>query len=113
MSRGLRAHFKDYEGKKTKDKHIRLTKDMLDSKAFRSLKPSTIKVYLYMKLWANGKVEFDYAKSLGSKIVSSTTFLNSVKELIDYGFIERVYFSNGGGHKANRYRFSNKWQKIK
>lgn len=111
MSRGLKAPFKTYEGKKTKDKHIRLTKSMMDSKTFKSLKPNTIKVYMYMKLWANGEREFSYSKSLGSKIVSPMTFSKAVRELIDKGFIERTYFSNGGGHKPNAYRFSDNWIK--
>ncbi len=111
MSRGLKAPFKEYEGKKIKDKHIRITKSMLDNEKFKNLKPSTIKVYMYMKLWANGEIEFDYSKSLGSKVVSQMTFANAIKELIENGFIERVYFSNGGGHKPNRYRFSNNWYK--
>lgn len=111
MSRGTKAPFKKYEGEKTKDKHIRLTKSMMDNKNFRELKPSTIKVYMYMKLWANGEAEFDYSKSLGSKVVSSMTFSKAIKELIEKGFIERVYFSNGGGHKPNRYKFSKNWSK--
>lgn len=111
MSRALKAPFKDYEGTKSKDKHIRLTKSMMNSENFKKLKPCTIIVYMYMKLWANGEKEFDYSKSLGSKVVSQMTFANAIKELIENGFIERVYFSNGGGHKPNRYRFSNNWYK--
>lgn len=111
MSRGLKAPFKNYEGIKSKDKHIRLTKSMMDSEKFKKLKPATVKVYMYMKLWANGEIEFDYSKSLGSNIVSPMTFSNAVKELIEKGFIERIYFSNGGGHKANRYKFSDNWLK--
>lgn len=109
MSRGLKAPFKTYEGIKSKDKHIRITKYMMDNETFKGLKPSTVRVYMYMKLWANGEIEFDYSKSLGSNIVSPMTFSNAVKELIENGFIERIYFSNGGGHKPNRYKFSDKW----
>lgn len=111
MSRGTKAPFKSYEGKKSKDKHIRLTKNMLDNKNFKKLNAKTVLVYIYMKLWANGENEFDYAKSLGSNVVSPATFTKAVKQLIENGFIERVYFSNGGGHKANRYKFSDKWHK--
>lgn len=111
MSRALKAPFKDYEGIKSKDKHIRLTKSMMDNENFKKLKPATVKVYMYMKLWANGEKEFDYSKSLGSKVVSQMTYTNAIKELIEKGFIERVYFSDGGGHKPNRYKFSDKWTK--
>ena len=113
MSRGLKAPFHEYEGIKRKDKHIRITKSMMDSKAFHNLKPSSILIYMYMKLWSNGENEFDYSKSLGSRIVSPMTFSTAIKELIENGFIERVYFSNGGGHKSNRYKFSKKWSEIK
>ena len=111
MSRGLKAPFKDYEGIKSKDKHKKKKKSMMDNENFKKLKPSTIIVYMYMKLWANGEKEFDYSKTLGSKVVSPMTYTNAIKELTEKGFIERVYFSNGGGHKPNRYIFSNKWIK--
>ena len=39
------------------------------------------------------------------------TFSKAIKELIEKGFIERVYFSNGGSHKPNRYKFSKNWSK--
>ena len=109
MSRALKAPFKSYEGAKHKDKHIRLTKSMLDSKVFKSLKPNSKILYMYMKLWACGNDEFDYSISLGNNIVSSSTVISSIRELVEKGFIERVYFSNGGGHKSNRYKFSNNW----
>ena len=109
MSRGLKAPFKSHEGRKRKDKHIRLTKDMLMSKIYISLKESSKTLFNYMKLWANGEDEFDYSVSLGTNVVSPRTVTTAIRELIDKGFIERVYFSNGGGHKPNRYKFSNKW----
>lgn len=109
MSRGTKAPFKRYEGAKEKDRHVRLTKSMLDSKVFKSLKYSSMILYIYMKLWASGEEEFDYAKSLGENILSPATVSSSIKELIKKGFIERVYFSTGGGHKPNRYKMSSNW----
>ena len=109
MSRGLKAPFHPYEGEKIKDRHIRLTKSMLDNKNFKSLKSSSKILYIYMKLWACGNSEFDYSKSLGTNIVSPATVTTAIKELVKKGFIERVYFSTGGGHKPNRYRFSSNW----
>lgn len=113
MSRGTKAPFKSYEGSKQKDKHIRLTKSMLDNENFKSLKPNSKILYIYMKLWACGKEEFDYSISLGSNIVSPATAISSTRELVQKGFIDRVYFSEGGGHKPNRYKLSNKWQYYK
>lgn len=111
MSRGLKAPFKEYEGQKQKDKHIRLTKSMLDSENFKSLQPTSVLVYMYMKLWANGNTEVAYSQSLGSKIVSPVTFRNAIKELNAKGFIQTIYFSNGGGRKPNCYQFSSNWSK--
>lgn len=109
MSRGTKAPFKSYEGAKPKDKHIRLTKSMLDNKNFKSLNSSSIVLYLYMKMWACGNEEFDYALSLGENIMSRKTVINSIKELISKGFIEKCAMYNKS-HKPNRYALSNKWQ---
>ena len=112
MSRkSKKAEFKEYEGKKRIDLHVRLTKDMLMNKNYLDLKSSSKILYMYMKLWAKGEIEFDYAKSLGSKILSPATVVSSIRELVEKGFIERVYFSNGGGRTPNRYKFSDKWNK--
>ena len=113
MSRGTKAPFKSYEGAKAHDKHVRLTKHMLDSPTFKSLKPNTKILYIYMKLWACGNDEFDYSISLGNNILSHATVVNAIKELVHTGFIDRVYFSNGGGHISNRYKFSNRWQDFR
>lgn len=109
MSRGTKAPFRAYEGEKTKDIHVRLTKSMLTNKNFIELSSSAKVIYIYMKLWAMGREEVDYSKSLGSNILSPSTVLKAIRELIERGFIERTYFSNGGGHKSNRYKFSSKW----
>lgn len=113
MSRGIKAPFKRYEGEKTKDVHVRLTKSMLMNKTFMELSSNAKIIYIYMKLWAIGKEEVDYAVSLGCKLVSQATVIKAIRELIEKGFIERVYFSNGGGHKSNRYKFSSKWINYK
>lgn len=109
MSRGTKAPFRVYEGEKTKDIHVRLTKSMLTNKNFIELNSSAKIIYIYMKLWAMGREEVDYSKSLGSNIFSPLTVQKAIRELIEKGFIERTYFSNGGGHKPNRYKFSSKW----
>lgn len=113
MSRGIKAPFKRYEGKKNKDVHVRLTKSMLMSKVFKELSSNAKVIYIYMKLWAMGRDEVDYSISLGCNLVSQSTVIKSIRELIKKGFIERVYFSKGGGHKSNRYRFSSEWINYK
>ena len=51
MSRGVKAPFKSYEGRKYKDKHIRLTNDMMQHDMFKSLQYTSQVLYLYMKLF--------------------------------------------------------------
>lgn len=112
MSRIARkAEFKEYEGRKKRDIHVRLTKDMLMDRKYLSLNNSSKILYMYMKLWAKGENEFDYAKALGSKMMSPSTTIKAIRELVEKGFIERKYFSNGGGHIPNRYKFSDNWTK--
>ena len=115
MSRGLKAPFKSYEGTKQKDKHVRLTQTMLLSDIYISLKPNTKVLYNYIKLWACGNDEVDYANSLGTNIniMCSRTVTTAIQELVKKGFLDRVYYSNGGGHKPNRFKLSNRWRNIK
>ena len=72
--------FNSYEGRKTKDKHIRLTNSMLLDKNYIELSNSAKVLYNYMKLWACGNCEFDYAKSMPKEInlLSETTVLKSI-----------------------------------
>ena len=85
-----KAPFHSYEGRKSKDKHIRLTEDMMLSSNYLKLSSSAKEVYSYMKLWACGEIEFKYAGSLSSKYMSNKTYLKAKDELIENGFIELV-----------------------
>ena len=72
MSR-KKAPFKDYEGSKQNDKHIRKTENMMLSDNYLKLSNSAKVVYDYMKLWACGNLEFQYAKSLAEKYMNGKT----------------------------------------
>lgn len=108
MSR-KKAPFKSYEGKKSNDKHIRLTADMMTNKKFLNLPSSSKVLYMYMKLWALGKEEFEYAESLSSKYMSKMTFYSARDKLIENGFIDVVQ-TNKFAHIPNKYKFSSKWR---
>jgi hypothetical protein len=112
MPRKKKAPFKDYEGSKLNDKHLRLTNDMLISQNFMSLSNSAKVVYVYMKLWACGKDEFQYPKSLAEKYMNGKTFLKAKDELIEKGFIDFVS-GNKFAHIPNTYKFSCKWKYYK
>ena len=104
-----KAPFKLYEGMKMKDKHIRITQSMMLNENYLKLSSSAKILYNYMKLWACGEQEFTYSKSMSAKFMSGSTFSKSIKELIEKGFIQRTYFSNGGGKRPNGYKFSSEW----
>lgn len=107
-----KAPFKDYEGSKQNDKHIRKTQDMMMSESYLSLSHTAKVVYDYMKLWACGNTEFYYAKELSKKYMSPTTFLTAKDELIEKGFIELIE-TNPFAHIPNKYKFSSKWKYYK
>ena len=108
MSR-KKAPFHSYEGRKSKDKHIRLTEDMMLNPNYLKLSSSAKEVYSYMKLWACGEIEFNYAISLALKYTSRNTFIKAKNELLEKGFIELVS-GNKFAHIPNRYKFSTNWQ---
>lgn len=112
MSRGLKAPFHDYEGRKLKDKHIRLTKDMMITTVYIKLSSSAKILYNYMKLWACGKLEYEYSWSLVKKIKlfnSNTTYIKAKDELIKSGFIECIRTSKCS-RLPNKYKFVSDWQ---
>jgi hypothetical protein len=111
MSR-TKAPFKTYEGKKTNDKHIRLTADMMLSKIYLGLSDSAKTLYSYMKLYACGNDTFEYPISLALKYVSKSTFLRAKDELIEKGFIKYEHHNQFTKIK-NVYKFLNEWRTKK
>jgi hypothetical protein len=100
--------FKQYEGRKTKDKHIRLTADMMLSKKYLELSDSAKTVYSYMKLYACGETIFEYPISLCLKYMSKPTFVRARNELIEKGFLEYEE-NNKFARIKNKYRLSSAW----
>ena len=103
------APFKAYEGKKTKDKHIRLTADMMLSKVYLELSDSAKTVYNYMKLYSCGNEIFEYPVSLALKYTSKSTFLRAKEELLTVGFIEYEQHNQFCKLK-NIFRLSGAWR---
>lgn len=113
MSRGRKviAPFKPYEGRKFNGRHMRMTHDQLQDKAFISLRFSSQVLYLYMKDWACGDVDFRYSWRLANKIIkSSRTYQSAKKELIDKGFIICTRTGKCLG-EPNHYKFVSDWSK--
>lgn len=105
------APFRNFEGKKPKEQHVRLTKSMLTNPNWLALMPSSIKLYLDMRLTSNGAEEVTYSKSFASRVVSPSTYNRVIKDLTVHGFIIKTgYASNGGGHAPNVFKFDSRWQ---
>ncbi len=117
--------FKTYEtvlrgenGQTLNEQHIRLSRSLLLSPAYKHLGKNATKILNAMKIIAKGEKEFNFACSLGIEYLgisnnSEKGVREAIKELIEHGFIERVYFSNGSGRKPNKYMFSSNWIKWK
>ena len=99
------SRFKTWEGSKPKDRHIRLTKDMLDSVVYKSLKASSKVLYAYMKLWAAGNDTVIFSASMMSEIMDKKTFFTARSELIEKGFI-----SYPNEHRARHKRETAEYQ---
>ncbi len=110
MSRGLKAPFLQYEGRKVRDKHVRLTNDMLMSRTYLNLSYTAKVLYSYMKLWACGKIEFEYSWSMAQKLFGSNkTYINAKDELIKLGFINCIRTCKCS-RQPNKYKFISNWQ---
>jgi len=117
--------FKPYEtmlrggnGQAINEQHTRLTRSLLLSPAYKDLGKNAVKILNAMKIIAKGEKEFDFACSLGISYLgissnSEKSVREAIKELVEHGFIERKYFSNGANHIPNRYEFSCNWIKWK
>ena len=104
-------------------KFVRLFIGMLDSNAFKQLKPRQRALYLYMKAQYNGKEtknnpnsnknQFYFNWALASKkyklYTSKDTFYKDIKKLIECGFIVCSQ-NNRNLREKNVYAFSDKWK---
>ena len=96
----------------------KICKDMIESKAWKSLKPRHIGLYVILK----SKYKYNPHTKESNKdeiVLTSTeaeelygdlrTFRNDLDILIDRGFIKQT-FSGAPFMKANKYGFSDKWK---
>lgn len=121
-------HFINQRGKSQVDTSANIFESMLQSKAFKSLKPKQQILYVYCKAQYYGKRKpkqdykdkfqddsyfyFNWQLALDYGLYtekSHSSLYHDMQELIKKGFIERA--ESGKGHKTKSvYRFSNKWQ---
>lgn len=115
MKRKRGNNFRLFEGRKVNDRHIRITEDMITSEAWLNLKPTSVKLYISIKLRFTGnnqdEIEFPYTEAC--KIgLSIETVKNCFADLTSKGFIEIVSCGRFS-RTANVYKLSNKWQGYK
>jgi hypothetical protein len=100
------------------------------SKAFTSLTPTAMRVYLLLKMrikktaigngkkvkWTainNGELEFSYSEAENKHGIPRSSFMNAITRLVETGFIDIEHSGSGGvkGDKS-RYAISTRWVKF-
>lgn len=104
-------NFRSFEALGSSDRHLRLTQSMMLSKAWGELSCHSITLYVHMKLKFNYKneddISFTYAE--GKKLMSERTFMKSIEQLIDLGFI-KIVRQGWTSREPNIFGFSDQWK---
>lgn len=111
-SKGKRiTEFKDYERSTENNgwevSYTRMTDIQLH--CMNELSNGAFRLYIMMKDYAKGQVEFSYPHRIYSILFSNQGFKSARQELIDYGYIEN-FTSMANLRKENKYKFSSKWR---
>ncbi len=125
MSKVKFTPFKTYETalrvenrKIINEQHVRLTRSLLLSPAYKDLGKNATKILNAMKLISKGESEFTFSSSIGVEYLglskkSEKSIRNAIKELVEHGFIKCTAFSSGAGHVPNKYTFTSNWKDWK
>jgi hypothetical protein len=108
-------NFRQFEGRKSNDRHVRITADMITSEAWTDLKATSVKLYISLKLRFNGTNhdELQLPHSEAVKIGLSKDIVKSCfDDLISHGFIEYVH-QGRFTRTPNIYKLSGNWQSWK
>lgn len=109
-----------HERTSPKDKqYVRIFNSMLGSENFMHLSGSAVKLLIYMKQFANKNPEykkektFNYSTGLPVEkgFMAKRTCANALKELEHYGFIMKMNNAVSGCGFAQKWAFSDEWQK--
>jgi len=100
--------------------------EMLDSKAFKELNASGIRVllrFLQKRTWAyikqgrhqkrvyeNHNLVFTYAEAAAVIGIQTTTFYNAIKRLVEVGFVDIEHQGGTFGHDYSMYALSERWR---
>lgn len=91
--------------------HIRITRSMLSSKAWKQLSVHSKVLYMEMKSKYTGNNEDDicYTYKEAQEIMNDRTFTKCIDQLIDLGFI-KLLEQNWTLRKPNIYGFNDQWK---
>jgi hypothetical protein len=120
MAARSKKHYKEKYGFKSFEltpgkpiRHIRLTEDMLASRAWMELSAYEIKLYIAIKRKYNGgnhdDISFTYAE--GERQMAKRTFTKAMDKLIECGFVD---LQRQGRYirEPNIYELSARWQRY-
>ncbi len=112
MSRGKKiTPFKDYEQVTDRNgyevNYLRITSIQLA--CMNELSANAFRLYVMMKSYAKGEVQFTYPYRIYKNIFSKQTFIKVRQELVDKGYIE-PFHSHKTMRTENEYRFSSVWR---
>lgn len=103
--------FKDYESASEHSSYevgyIRMLEAQLV--CMNELSANAFRLYIMMKSYAQGEVEFNYPHRIYKDIMSNQTFKVARQELINMGYLE-PFVSHKTNRTENEYRFSSKWR---
>jgi hypothetical protein len=86
---------------------------LLDEK-YKKLNPSAKHLYTCMRMECGGRRNFKFTHGTAKKYgIAESTFDRSWKELVEAGFIERVYDNEYCGFAPCQFRFNFQWKGIK
>lgn len=115
MAKKKKKQFRPFESSNRymnyEDNFIFITKSMMDNENWLSLTSNSKILYMYMKLWAYGREQFQFAYTLAQNCIKNTkTIHNCINQLVEKGFIDIVSISRKVGY-GTTYKFSDRWWK--
>lgn len=116
----LKTNKISYQGQIGDKKFVPMYNSLLTNENFISLTPLAKSIYLYMRLYSYGKIEFDFPQRIYKTICSNGGFDKARNQLFENGFITYQYYegineTTTGNYntKKIKYRFSDRWLHIK
>ena len=101
--------FKSFESTKKKDEHIRITKSMMTSNAWKSLSCPAKVLYMELKSKYRGSNDNDISLTHSECSLNQRQYMKAICDLVTMGFIEierEGYFTR----QCNIYKLSSLWR---